>query len=74
MVIKATFRGIYANPVTSALSFAKLLIQKFYGKIICLANKPYLNLVNGMGLVRVLFVVGLKLFMFRALYLHLKML
>jgi len=41
---------IYVNHAARVSFFAKLLIQRHYGVIMFLANKPFFSLANGMEL------------------------
>jgi len=74
MVIKATFKGIYANCVVGVSLFAKLLIQRLCGEIMCLANKRFYSLVSDMGLAKAQYVVSLRAFAYLVLFHHQKVL
>jgi hypothetical protein len=49
MVIKATFRDIYVNLAVGVSLFVKSLIQRLYGVIMYLVNKPFFNSVSDMA-------------------------
>jgi hypothetical protein len=48
MVVKSTFKDIYANHVARVLLLAKLLIQRLYGATTFLVSKLFFNLVSDM--------------------------